>query len=230
MTMVSTCYPVGLCREKMLIVKLNAFAYKILGVCQIDTMDEISVKPVWPLRNLFFVTFFLYACFAASVFIIPDSISSGESLSFAFTFSMIQMVEVSLFMRFESWLNFFLLCLSLVTASVLPTMQIFLVMQGEYSQLIQNICGYVYMSKELVLVFTSRSIFMKSHNLRRAHIVVLSVWVIFEILFLVLIGELEYEKNTWQKLLCLARLTPFFCMACLTFLRMTKCIQNEPGK
>ena len=92
MTMVSTCYPVGLCREKMLIVKLNAFAYKILGVCQIDTMDEISVKPVWPLRNLFFVTFFLYACFAASVFIIPDSISSGESLSFAFTFSMIQMV------------------------------------------------------------------------------------------------------------------------------------------
>ena len=191
-------------------------------------MDEIVGRPVWPRRNLFFVSFFLYACFSVSVFVIPDSIASGESLSFAFTFSMMQMVEVALFLRFENWSHFLLLCLSLSTASVLPSLQIFLVMQGQYSMQIQNICGYVYMLKELVLFSMSRGNLINIPYLQRAHYIVLTVWVLVETSFLFLTSEFESEKNVSLKMLYLLRLTPLFCMAGFTLVRMTKGSQNDP--
>jgi hypothetical protein len=185
-------------------------------------MDEIVSRPIWPRRNVSFVTLFLYGCFFVSVFVIPDSISSGESLSFAFTFSMMQMVEVALFMRFESLYNFLFLVLSLSTACVLPTLQIFLVMQGEYSVDIQNICGYIYMFKELMLFFMSKGNLDKRPNLHRAHILVLSVWGVFEAVFIFIESDFENEKNSMEKLMKISRLTPLFCMAFFTLLRMTK--------
>jgi hypothetical protein len=139
-----------------------------------------------------------------------------------------QMVEVALFLRFENWSHFLLLCLSLSTASVLPSLQIFLVMQGEYSMQIQNICGYVYMLKELVLFSMSRGNLINIPYLQRAHYIVLTVWVLVETSFLFLTSEFESEKNVSLKMLYLLRLTPLFCMACFTLVRMSKGLQNDP--
>jgi hypothetical protein len=185
-------------------------------------MDEISSRPIWPRLNVICVTLFLYAAFVVSVFVIPDNIFSGESLSFAFTFSMMQMVEVAVFMRLTNVKNLLLLLLSLLTASVLPIVQIYLVMNGEYSMHTQNVCGYIYMFKELVLFYVSRGNLNKTSYLYRAHFVVLTVWGVLEGVFYFIRADFEYELSTPQKLFSVARLTSFFCLACFTLLRMTK--------
>ena len=188
----------------------------------LQRMDDTSSRPTWPRSNLFCLVFFLYICFVVCTFIIPDNIASGEWLSFAFTFSMMQMVEVSLFVRYEDLQHRLLLCISLLVASVLPSLQIFLVMQGEYSTQAQNICGYVYMFKELLIWFFCKTHLHKTSFLLKAYLLVVLWWIIMEIIFYSISEDMENEKNTAQKILCVTRLTPFFCTACFTCLRMTK--------
>ena len=207
-------------------VNRQASLYKIYFFFQ-NKMEDLANKPMWPRRNLYFLTFFLYTCFVVSSFIIPDTIAFGEWLSFAFTFSMMQMVETALFLRFENWQNFILLCLSLLIASVLPSFQIFLVMQGDFSVQSQNMCGYIYMLKELILYFFHRGSFLKTSLFFKAHIVVIIVWIILEFLCQFVVTDLESDKNFLTKMFCILRLSPLFCMGCFTFLRMTKGVNDQ---
>jgi hypothetical protein len=175
----------------------------------------------WPRQNIFFVSIFIFTCFCVSAFVIPESISFGESLCFAFTFSMMQMVELGLFLRHDGWKNSCVLCMSLCSGCVLPSVQIYLVMQGEYTSPFENICGYLYMVKEILLFLLVRNSLQKV--LVRVHLMIIVIWTVSEIIFLILSVE-SYSKDTLDKVIYVLRLSPLFCMAFLTLVRMTNMV------
>jgi hypothetical protein len=174
----------------------------------------------WRRKKPIFLSIFLYSFFIVSALVIPESVSFGPSLCFAYVFSMIQMLEVAVFMQSENILSSVLMFITLFTATIMPTMQMYQVMTGYYSKELGEQYGYLYMTKEIVLhaaaVFTSAKVvsISKIHS-----IIVVLIWICSETLFFILTtDELIYG---YENLVCIARLTPQFYMATLTLVRMS---------
>lgn len=166
-------------------------------------------------KKTVFVSLFLYGCFGVSALIIPQSVSFGPSLCFAYVFSMIQMIEVAVFMQRESLVSSVLMCMTLFTACVLPTMQIYQVMTGEYSTELGDIYSYIYMGKEVILHVTIRYTGFKTVYMSATHSVgIFLLWLCIETLFFVL--TVDEIISGYENVVCIARLTPQFYMAALT--------------
>ena len=61
-----------------------------------------------------FVIWSIYICFVISSFIIPPTIDLGPSMAFVYTFSVLQMVEVVVFVRVETLQIFFRMYIAVV--------------------------------------------------------------------------------------------------------------------
>jgi hypothetical protein len=187
---------------------------------QIDlemSMGSSCSSLLYSRRNPVFLSVFLYGCFCMSSAIIPESINYGPSLCFAYVFSMIQMLEVSTFMQSESVLGFGLMCMTLFSASVIPTMQIYQVMTGDYSKELGEVYSYIYMGKEIILHVAMKYRGVKSVSFSVAHsFLVLFVWGLTEFLFFILISD-ELISG-YENIVCIARLTPQFYLAALTLI------------
>jgi hypothetical protein len=173
----------------------------------------------WQHWKLICVSCFLYIAFCVSCVIIPDSIHFGESLCFAYIFSMMQMIEVAFFIRGDNLLSLVLMCVTLFTASVMPTTQIFLVMEGGYSKETRDMYSYVYMLKEVVLHIVMRYNAVKAPCISRAtYAFIVCIWAITETVFYFSVGDNEYEsdRGAFNKAVIAARLAPQFFMAFIT--------------
>ena len=82
---------------------------------------------------------FLYFGFCTASFFIPDSVGFGESLCFAYTYAMVQVLEVALF---KGSRTFAIVCAFF--ASVMPTLQILQGLQNSYSVAADSLWGVVY--------------------------------------------------------------------------------------
>ena len=173
----------------------------------------MSLNFKWQHQTLIYVSLFLYVTFCVSCAIIPDSIPFGQSLCFAYIFSMVQMIEVSFFIRGENVRSLMLMCVTLFTASVMPTTQIYLVMTGECSRAAMDMYSYVYMLKEVVLHMVMRDNAVKAPCISRATFAsIICIWVITETVFFFTGDKYAYleEKGPLDKAIITARLTPQF--------------------
>jgi hypothetical protein len=155
---------------------------------------------------------FLYFGFCTASFFIPDSVGFGESLCFAYTYAMVQVLEVSLFkgsLVFVSVCAFF--------ASVMPTLQILQGLQNSYSVAVDNVYGELYMGKEIMLYVMHTKYHVNKPNTdrcRRDSIVsfLLFMWVIFDLLFWFSDTVAAY-KTVFEKSMYIARFSPVFGLA-----------------
>lgn len=174
----------------------------------------------WQPRRIVFIFMFLYICFCVSCFVIPDSISLGMQLCFAYTFSMIQLIEVTGLMRGESQRSALLMCVTLVTGTVMPTMQILSVMEGWQSVTMADIFGYVYMIKEVVVQVVIKDNTSRVPGITRVHaMLVVGLWVFSETVFRIFGGSIVSDEGPIDKIVYIVRMSPHFYM---TFISITR--------
>ena len=107
--------------------------------------------------KLAFVNLFFYACFCVSCVLIPDSILMGHSLCFAYTFGMVQMVEVAMFLHDDNFYSTISMVIALLCGSVLPTFQMYMVMMGFGLQPdTDSVFEYVYTCKTIFVYVSTR--------------------------------------------------------------------------
>lgn len=169
---------------------------------------------MWCRKKPLIVSAFLYICFCMSCVLIPESIAFSDSLCFAFVFSMIQMLAVALFMQGESLLSSGLMCVTLFFATVVPTLQMYLVMGGMYSKELADTYSCMYMLKELVLHlvlgYTGGGVL---HVSKIQSIVVAMGWFLSEtVLYMLSLPDVD-SPGDFDKLFYIARMAPFFYMA-----------------
>lgn len=183
------------------------------------TRKWVSLNFKWQRHKLICVTLFLYICFCVSCSMIPDSVLFGESLCFAYIFSMMQMIEVAFFIRGENLHSLLLMCVTLFTASVMPTIQMYQVMTGGYSREIGDMCSYIYMLKEVGMYLAMRDSTVRGQSITQiSYTLIVLIWVIIETVFFFSIGDsLDYE-GAIKKAVSVARLAPQFFMALITTL------------
>jgi hypothetical protein len=161
--------------------------------------------------NMKLFVFFLYIGFCIASFAIPDSVAFGESLCFAYSYAMVQVLEVALFTG-----NAKFLVIGIVFASVLPTLQILQGLQNSYTTLIDNIYAELYMSKEIILYMLQRNRHSNGAIDRQGHdsIVTLFVyiWILMDLIFWTLETNAAY-KTFLQKSIYIARFSPVYWMA-----------------
>ena len=124
---------------------------------------------------------FLYFGFCTASFFIPDSVGFGESLCFAYTYAMVQVLEVALF---KGSRTFAIVCAFF--ASVMPTLQILQGLQNSYSVAADNVYGELYMGKEILLyaMQTKYQIDKRSTDKGRMDSIfsfLIFMWVLFDI-------------------------------------------------
>jgi hypothetical protein len=135
----------------------------------------------------------------------------GESLCFAYTYAMVQMIEVALFRG-----KYIGTCILIIFAFILPTLQILKAIQNKYTIEMDHLYGELYMGKEIVLYLSTR---VKSnrriHSNRLFHdnvvSVIICVWVVLEIVFSFKDINTSY-RTVSDKLLYIARFAPIFLM------------------
>ena len=182
-----------------------------LDMSTIDTPKSIA----WQNRKLIFITVVLYTCFCVSCAVVPGSIRFGPSLCFAFIFSMIQMIQVTLFMQREGVLREVMMCTTLCAAAILPSMQIYIVTQMGYSEERGNLFDYAYMFKEIALHITIRYIGTKTDYLTKGHsTLVVWSWIVIETF--VYIDQRRGMYPILGNSVEVARRTPHFIMAFIT--------------
>jgi len=161
----------------------------------------------------------IYVCFVVSCFAVPESIPCGPSLAFAYTFTMLQMVEVAIFLRVDSIQNTLFAAISLLVGCVVPTVHILTAMEhGIHGQYVDNVCGHIYFLKELVVyvIIRRRS---RMPLIRRTHVTTMLLWVVVEILFhvfIVRIAEDFHYEIPIRSLASLIRSTPVFILSFVT--------------
>jgi hypothetical protein len=158
--------------------------------------------------------FFLYGGFCIASFFIPDSVGFGESLSFAYTYAMVQVLEVGLFTGSTHFV-----VIGIVFASVLPTLQILQGLQNSYTVNIDNIYGELYMAKEIILYSIKRNSYTHRSNLEKSTkdsiaSWLVCVWAILDLVFWFTDTNAAY-KTMIQKSMYIARFSPVFGLAIL---------------
>jgi hypothetical protein len=172
---------------------------------------------VWRKKKPIFVSAFLYGCFCVSCMIIPDTVN--VSYCFAYFFALFQMIEVASFMDGVSVISCCLLCTTLFTASIMPTMQMYQIIVGFYSKELDTIYKGVYMLKEIGL-HTAR-IYTGGNKVSPSVIhltLVVCTWISLETVSYIMIIKIEEDFYEYVNLVYIVRLTPLFYMACLTLL------------
>jgi hypothetical protein len=157
------------------------------------------------------LVFILFLSFCVASFIIPHSVMFGESLCFAYTYAMVQIIEVAMFEG-----NFIGTCILLVFALILPLSQILKGIQNQYMMEIDNIYGELYMGKEILLYW-----YVTSTSRRRIHFdkrsrdnmvsSIICTWILLEIVFSCQGISTSY-KTIGEKFLYIARFAPAFSM------------------
>ena len=152
---------------------------------------------------------FLYFGFCTASFFIPDSVGFGESLCFAYTYAMVQVLEVALFKGSRTFA-----IIGVLFASVMPTLQILQGLQNSYSVAADNVYGELYMGKEILLYVmqTKHQIDKRSTDkCRRDSIVSFLVftWVLFDLIFW-FSDTVSAYKTVLEKCMYIARFSPVF--------------------
>lgn len=152
----------------------------------------------------------IFVFFMVTVFLIPDSIPFAESLCFAYTFGIIQAMEVVLMKG-----NTLCVTIGFVFACILPATQFLLVMGGVYSESTDHSYVEVYMLKELFMY-----LFHRFHRKSISHRVVMDttvcvlmgMWVLIDVLIWMNYLQMV-ETATIMKLANIVRFSPVFLMA-----------------
>ena len=187
------------------------------------SITECSItRPIVLRPNLFFTVGFLYVLFCVICVIIPNWVDFGQCLCFAFTFSMIQMLQVGIFMRTESIHSFCLMALTLVTGCIFPTMQMYAVIQKEYSVMHNDIFAWLYMLKEMSLchITAPRVTGSRMPCVERAFVMVGVSWMIIETLVYVFVDQIFPSETIFGALSTVVRFSPQFCVALLTLMHL----------
>lgn len=175
----------------------------------------------WQPRRIIFIFTFMYVCFCYSCFMIPESIPLGDSLCFAYIFSMIQLIEVAGLMRGESIRSAVLMCVTLLTGTVLPTVQILLVMEGMGERGTADIFGYVFILKEVGMHLTMKDNTTRVEGISLVHsVVAVLCWVVSEIAFRIVGGSVVFDTRAVGDAVYIARMSPHLYMALITLTRI----------
>ena len=188
-----------------------------------DTSKSATCQTfVWRKKTPIFASIFIYFCFCVSCLIVPDSVNFGACLCFAYFFSMIQMLEVASFMQGGSLISYGLMCLTLFAASIMPTMQMYQVIVGDYSKGLDVMYNAVYMMKEICLHIAR--IYMGGGTLAPSRIhstFVVLAWITVETVNYTIMINFEEVFYGYENVVYIVRLTPHFYMACLSLLHAT---------
>jgi hypothetical protein len=154
----------------------------------------------------------LYIGFCVSAFLIPDSVMFGESLCFAYTYAMVQVLGVALF----TGGRYGVVC-GAIFACVLPTAQILQALQNTYTAEIDNIYGELYMGKEILFYLNLRRSYVKKNGIDRHHAdimvsVCVFIWLLMHLMFWFIEPNRLY-KTAQDKIFCIISLSPSFWMA-----------------
>ena len=186
-------------------------------------MEEPNPMGIWPTRTACVVSS-IYVCFVVCCFAIPGSIRFGCSLAFAYTFSMLQMVEVTTFMRIQSLQSTAFACISLLTACVIPSIQILMVMYPDgYTRHTDDTYGYIYGVKELVVYVLIRRR-TKTRLFQKTHVTAVCVWIFilifYHLCFVRVVEDMAYTIPLDQ-IGCLIKFSPVF-MVSYTVIQLTE--------
>ena len=200
----------------------------VLVTCVIKCVSKPTKGIVWAMKvppdaNIFcsyrenkntnqIFALFLYFGFCTASFFIPDSVGFGESLCFAYTYAMVQVLEVALFRGSRTFA-----IVGVLFASVLPTLQILQGLQNSYSTAADNVYGELYMAKEIMLYIIhgkyqpDKTI---ADKCRRDSIVsyLVFTWVLFDLVFWFSNTDAVY-KTVLEKSMYIARFSPVFGLA-----------------
>jgi hypothetical protein len=135
---------------------------------------------------------------------------------------MIQMLEVASFMQGGSLISYGLMCLTLFAASIMPTMQMYQVIVGDYSRGLDVMYNAVYMMKEICLHIAR--IYMGGGTLAPSRIhstFVVLAWITVETVNYTIMINFEEVFYGYENVVYIVRLTPHFYMACLSLLHAT---------
>jgi len=143
---------------------------------------------------------------------IPDSVLFGESLCFAYTYAMVQVLGVALFTG-----DRYGLVVGAIFACILPTAQILQGLQNTHTAWIENIYRELYMGRELLFYLRMRNIQIKKFGVdRQGQDILVSLfvftWLMFDMLFWFIEPNRLY-KTTPEKMLFIVYLSPPFWMA-----------------
>jgi hypothetical protein len=153
----------------------------------------------------------VYIGFIVTVFVIPDHIAFGESLCFAYTYNMMQVMQLRHFKH-----NKYALITGVVFAFAAPTTQIFLVMVGGYNASLDKVFGELYMCKEIILYMFMRvyccgcsdELVRRTGKVDTLVCALVGTWVLFDSNFWI-------HEEMDLKLMRIIHFTPVFFMALL---------------
>ena len=178
---------------------------------------------VW-LTRMAVVILSIFTFFVSSCFSIPTTIHSGPMLVFAYNYSLLQMVEVVVFLRVETLQNSFFALITLLCGLVIPLVHIRAILTGD-GDIMNNTLGWVYLSKEFAVHILSRGRRSRYYP-GRLHITVALLWVFlqvfFQFFFAGIVTEMQYATVSVDAIQCVVRFTPVFMLSYMTVLSVER--------
>jgi len=175
----------------------------------------------WQPWRIIFIFTFMYVCFCYSCFMIPESIHLGDSLCFAYIFSMLQLIEVAGLMRGESIRSAVLMCVTLLTGTVFPTVQILLVMNGTGERGIADVFSYVCILKEVGMQLTMKDNTTRVQGISLVHsMLAVFCWVVSETVFRIVGEGVVFDTRAVENVVYIARMSPHLYMTLITLTRI----------
>jgi len=177
-------------------------------------MNQAQYVDISRQNDLKYFGVFLYIGFCASAFMIPDSVLFGESLCFAYTYAMVQVLGVARFTGGRYWF-----IVAVTFATIVPTLQILRGVQNLLTVAADNVCRQLYMGRELLFYLRERNP-PKTICVEKLHrdiyvSLFVFIWLLIDTLFRVFEPNALY-KTTPEKMLSILHLSPPFWMALLS--------------
>jgi hypothetical protein len=160
-----------------------------------------------------YVTAYLYAVFIAVVFALPAQVQFGESLCFAYIFSLLQMTTLPLFHG-----NFIYLAVATLSATVLPSLQIVLAIDYGYDLYGMAAFSTAYMIVQVSLYLLLRfSIIFRPRSIKQSEegIAIASVllWLVTGLLLVFALIDPSESSETIDKYVYMVHYTTIFVLS-----------------
>jgi hypothetical protein len=167
---------------------------------------------------------FFYICFAVSCFSISEAIPYSAPLAFCYTFGFVQVIQICPFIRLSGIYNIICMNITLFTGCVMPTFQIYMVMQGMSSDEINRYFGCIYLLKEMILYIATRAKYGKYDPTNpilsttdKVTCLGVLIWIVFNYMTPYIPGDmLQCDDATIKKIGEVLYFSPAFCFASMT--------------